>query len=508
MLPFSRADLERLFPNNVWLKAEQLVTGGAVIDAELERDGKSVIAKVKGERRSPYLTRVKIANGRGGRVRLTSTCTCLVYSECEHAAAALMGLLDRAAAPEPDEVAATLEPELESWLVAMSTVGRNPQGNGLGTEGAERVLYLLEPAQRSWRDGGAAQPISVTTARARLLAGGAYGREQPIAIMSLVADEPASFVRLEDQIVGRLLAFGLNGVTNGQSRRLSGAADGEALRRMLETGRCHWRNLQGQPLRFAGERAGRFGWRFDSEGQQHVVCELDDVGEDAVIVGLGQPWYIDLQENIAGPISTDVPDHLAGFLLRAPAVPATAATVVRQRLQPTNDRLPLPEPLKHRERNEVRPKPTLHLHCPNLTISRGLGWKREEQDVDCPLAKVTFAYAGCEVSWQDGRTELNHVVNNRLIVMPRDTVFEVQCIERLNALGLQPLGPTGLGRFASEALRQDFTFEEDEDDEDVSMRWVEFNHKELPKLVLDGWDVTFDPDYPYQVAQTEGGLVL
>ena len=88
---------------------------------------------------------------------------------------------------------------------------------------------------------------------------------------------------------------------------------------------------------------------------------------------------------------------------------------------------------------------------------------------------------GAEVGWQDGRAELNHVKDNRLLVLPRDTLFEVQSIERLNALGLQPLGPTGLGRFAPENCRQDFTFEEDEDD-DVAMRWVEFNHADLPKL--------------------------
>ena len=128
----------------------------------------------------------------------------------------------------------------------------------------------------------------------------------------------------------------------------------------------------------------------------------------------------------------------------------------------------------------MRPTPILHLHCPRVTTSRGLGWKREEQDVDLPLARVLFDYAGAEIGWQDGRGEINHVKDNRLLVLPRDALFEVQMIERLNALGLQPLGPTGLGRFAPENCRQDFTFEEDEDD-DVSMRWVEFNHQDLPQ---------------------------
>ena len=165
--------------------------------------------------------------------------------------------------------------------------------------------------------------------------------------------------------------------------------------------------------------------------------------------------------------------------------------------------MPLPEPLRKRERLELRPTPILHLHCPQVTISRGMGWKREEQEVDLPLARVLFDYSGAEVGWQDGRGELNHVKDNRLLVLPRDTLFEVQMIERLNALGLQPLGPTGLGRFAAENCRQDFTFEEDEDDDVVSMRWVEFNHEELPKLAREGWQITFGEDYPYQVVAAD-----
>ena len=101
MLPFGRTDLERLFPETIWKKAENLVAGGAVLEAEVERDGKSVSGRIRGERRTPFLTRVRIANGRGGRVRISSTCTCLVYTECEHAAETLLGILDRSAAAEP-----------------------------------------------------------------------------------------------------------------------------------------------------------------------------------------------------------------------------------------------------------------------------------------------------------------------------------------------------------------------------------------------------------------------
>lgn len=497
MLPFNRTDLERLFPTTIWKKAENLVANGAVIDVEVERDGRSVTGRIKGERRAPFLTRVKIANGRGGRVKITSTCTCLVYSECEHAAATLLGVLDKTATPSPDDVVGSIDQEVEAWIGAVNGAARQPAANGHG-EGAECILYLLEPAQRAWRDQGMAQPIMVATVRARQLAGGAYGREQPVAITNLVSEEAPSFVGLEDQIIGRLL-----GGVPSNTRRLGAAADGETLRRILETGRCHWRNGQGLPLRHAEPRKGRFYWRFDAEGQQRCVCELERGGDETVIVALGQPWYIDVKSREVGPVETVVPERVATLLLRAPAIPATVATLVRQKLQPSAEVLPLPEPLKKREQLEVKPAPRIHLHCPRVLVSRGTGWDRREEEVDLPLARVTFDYAGCEVGWQDGRTELNHVVDNRLLVMPRDAVTEVQLIERLNALGLQPLGPTGLGRFAPETARQDFTFEEDEEDDDISMRWVEFNHRELPRLQAEGWKVSFSENYPYRVVQAD-----
>ena len=82
MLPFTRTDLERLFPSLAWERAERLFGDQAVVEVDVERDGRSITGRVRGERRTPFLTRINVANGRGGRVRLSSTCTCLVHSEC------------------------------------------------------------------------------------------------------------------------------------------------------------------------------------------------------------------------------------------------------------------------------------------------------------------------------------------------------------------------------------------------------------------------------------------
>ncbi len=58
MIAFNRNDLERLFPTNTWQKAEALREQSAVVEVNVERDGRSVMGRVKGDRRTPYLTRI------------------------------------------------------------------------------------------------------------------------------------------------------------------------------------------------------------------------------------------------------------------------------------------------------------------------------------------------------------------------------------------------------------------------------------------------------------------
>ena len=178
MLAFTRTDLERLFPSTTWQRAENLREQSAVVEINVERDGRSITGRVRGERRTPYLTRVNIVNGRGGRIRLSSTCTCLVYTECEHAAATLLAALDETAAPDSDEVSAAIDPELEGWIAAVNQSVR-AQTNGHASDGADCVLYVLEPAQRVWRDAAAIQPLAVSTFRARRLRGGALWPRAP-----------------------------------------------------------------------------------------------------------------------------------------------------------------------------------------------------------------------------------------------------------------------------------------------------------------------------------------
>ena len=45
-----------------------------------------------------------------------------------------------------------------------------------------------------------------------------YGREHPLAMSNLVADDPPRFVGMKDQLIGRLL-----GAVSAQTKRLAGS---------------------------------------------------------------------------------------------------------------------------------------------------------------------------------------------------------------------------------------------------------------------------------------------
>ena len=501
MLAFTRTDLERLFPSTTWQRAESLRDQSAVVEINVERDGRSITGRVRGERRTPYPD----AGQHRQRARWPDPAVQHLHLPRLQRVRACRG--HAAGGARRDRRAGCRRGQRRDRPRARGA-GSPPSTRALARSptGMPATVPTASSTCSSRRSAcGATRPRSsrsaVSTFRARRLRGGVYGREHPLAMSNLVADDPASFVGIDDQVIGRLL-----GAPNAQTKRLGSVGDGDTLRRMLETGRCHWRNGQSR-ARCAYEvpRAGRFGWQFDSEGQQHVVCELDNAAR--------RTWSSSASASPGTSISRTHglrPDRDQRAASRRPT--AAAGTRRCRRRSPAScarscsrvgDALPLPEPLRKRERLEMRPTPILHLHCPRVTISRGMGWKREEQDVDLPLARVLFDYAGAEVGWQDGRAELNHVKDNRLLVLPRDTLFEVQIDRAPERPG--PAAPGPHRASAGSRPRTAARTSPSRRTRTTTSRCAGSSSttRTCPSSRGDGWRITFGEDYPYQVVAAD-----
>ena len=179
--------------------------------------------------------------------------------------------LDETAAPEADEVGAAIDPELEAWIAAINQSAR-ALPNGHAGDGADCVLYTLEPAQRLWRDLGL-DPA----------AGGEHLPCPPAAGRRVRPRAPTGDVEPGGRGPGQLRRHGRSGdrapARRAETRRPSGWARPATATRCggcSRPGAATGAARQSRRCATSVPRAGRFGWHFDSEGQQHVVCEVDE----------------------------------------------------------------------------------------------------------------------------------------------------------------------------------------------------------------------------------------
>ena len=77
------------------------------------------------------------------------------------------------------------------------------------------------------------------------------------------------------------------------------------MRRLVETGRCYWQQIDGTPLSLGATRRGGFAWRLDRNGNQAVEARLAEGNGE--ILPCAAPWYVDPARNLAGPVDFGVP---------------------------------------------------------------------------------------------------------------------------------------------------------------------------------------------------------
>jgi hypothetical protein len=328
----------------------------------------------------------------------------------------LLAALDQTASPEVEEAQAAMDGELEAWIAQLNQVARTAPANGHAAgaaDGEDCVLYLLEPAQRVWRDTASVQPVAVSTVRARRLRGGAYGREHPLALSNLTGEDPPAYVAIDDQLIGRLLGGGV-----AHSKRLGVPGDGETLGphardRPLPLAQRPEPPADARASRAAAASAGASTARASStssassrgpaaghERQRQRRQRRRAHGRRRAWASPGTSTWTRRPAARSRPACRS--GSPASCSRRRPCRPRSPASCARSSSRAL--RLPAARAAQAArapgDQAGPRPPPAL----PPVTVSRGQGWKREEEEVELPLARICFDYAGAEVGWQDGRS--------------------------------------------------------------------------------------------------------
>ena len=398
-----------------------------------------------------------------GRVELSGDCSCRAGRHCEHVAAVLLSVLgdevlelDTWKTSEPNARASRETREVDSRLDRVASAVRSETATPRRRKLPQyRVLYLLnrEPHRRR---------LTVHPRTVRVLKDGRFGAAKRCAFTG-GARRP-KYVGGDDGDL--LLAILAHAVSYRETHSfyapltIDAKSGARILERLLATGRCHWRDIDAQPLRIGEPRAVRIERKLGTDGLQRPELVGEDCPE-AVWLAVEPPWYVDPREGVAGPLELGVEKQTATALLGVPGLSPESAERVRDaRTDGT--------PADH------APVPHLRLHLQGTL----------------PLAKLMFDYDDLTVDLDDDRPTVR-----------RDFDMEVVAVERLEDMGFVELIDVAPPGTTEEELAGEFLPVLDDEDSDGFL--IDFVRQRVPELRDAGWVVEIDDDFPYRVIEGE-----
>ncbi len=482
---FTDQDLAREFPEQDLQRGRAYQKQGRVSNLAFQDGGETITAWVAGTAPRPY--RVEIAldapdDRRWRHVRFETSCSCPVGHHCKHAAAVLAEVLARQGKAPNRPMAAhrpadPLAGPVASWLNGIATtMAREAQ-----SEADESVVFILDRAPHGLTVTIAAQIVR------RLKAGG-YGKARPVQLAT-VASSSGQYVRPEDRVIAQLLTLERWRSPAGLLPEEPGLLE-VVLRRLLATGRCHWRGPDGAPLSAGAARQGRIVWRLLPDGSQ---APMIDAGSPALVAIAGEAsWYVDTEALTVGPLDPGLPGAMAAALLKAPPVAMRQIPALRAALAKSlpGHALPLPDAETTEEIIVAKPVPCLHL----ASVSRpaGYGLWRAGAPVITDIARLTFDYGGTVIAPGAAQQEFRHVEGRRVIVRRRDLKAEQAALRRMRARGLAEDASV-----AASGTGLTLTMPKPE-------RWPGFVHRELPRIAAEGWRIETAENFRHAVIDASG----
>ncbi len=500
MLPFTRTDLRQQFTAGTFHRGAEYREQARVCSIQVSDDGHVVRGQVRGTAASPYTVEVRITPGRGGRPAILGRCSCPVTLNCKHAAAALLEALARdqvdpardsnasasAAAPGAPESA------LQPWFDALARSVHGTVASST-TDTSERLLYLLRP-ERLHHGTRAVVDILLV----RPLKTGGYGRAER---WSGGLQSHARFVTETDRDLLRwleTLRADHAGMRFG-TYPLRGSAGAHVLARMIATGRCHWRSKDAAPLSPGEPRSGTPAWQTDAEGRQRLVCVADPSIDE--VLPVNPPWYVDAALALCGPLKTGLGDAFAEELFTAPELaPEEAAAAHAALRRYFNENSPsLPRIFETARTVRPEPVPVLRLFLDRLPVHYAHQWQIGAAHRDCPLAALSFDYAGVRIDAGDSGEYRTHLDEGNLLRVFRDFDAEARNLAELGRYGFLPLSCLSFLSSVPKRLQHALYLEGADAGNDAALQ--DFSIDGVAALQAAGWQIEIDADYPYRVAE-------
>ncbi len=451
--------------NRGWLYFERGKVSTLHVE-ELTRDEVVLHATVQGRKKAPYRQEIYINGLNTGAIEIDGTCSCPVGFNCKHVVATCLKYRSNLQTAD-DSADASL-----SWLERFSQASQ-PE-NTFESTNNEFIVYILRATKEP-------SVLSVHFMLTRKLKKSGLGKGRKTELYNLTGYGLLSAIQEKDREIGKLIEAQNERSWGSQTCTLSGELGFLALSKMLDSGRCFWKNTQLPALQGGEPRELKLDWQKEKNGDRRLLMRMEP---DAVILNTLPVLYIDTQTAVMGTVTgADFNPEQWAMLLQAPRVSASSCTEFSQYLLTRLPNIPLPPPQKMKTLTieQQVPVPRLYLFS--------------EQDMASGqrshMIRLRFAYADHELTFAPFIPVRKLVEKNIIISIERDLSAENTAVEILVGAGFHACQTEQKNDMTFISLSETNLMES-------AATWQHFLDKIVPDLKADGWEVEFDPDFQLQ----------
>ena len=430
----SKLNIDRikpLFDEGSFKRGTDYWEGGRVRRAKMTEDGAelSVQSSVSGSRGLVYHQEIEIYEY-DNLIEVSGECTCPVGINCKHVVAVLCELIDSHSVKASS---GGIDQPVDEWLELLSkTSALHDSGEATSDSGEvdQHLLYLVSPEPASV--AGSNFKISVSVFKTRQLRKGGFGKPSKYSFdrfgIGYYFDD---FVMPADKVIGSLVGKQPAYSTPEMGHGLDGELAELALKKMLQTGRCYWKDFESEALQQGDDRTLKFSWQEENDGS---VLHAEVVPPASHIFRVEQFWYVDAESGQAGILQySDLDAEQLGLLLDAPLVPRKKLEDVSRHLilDAPAIKIPLPVKLDIRQVYVEHQAPEVHLRLIGLDLAELTGLHGQTN-----AARLSFKYGDIECTKPASRSRETHMVGNTAYIVTRDIKLEQDAQKLLKDQGL------------------------------------------------------------------------
>ncbi|MFT2089535.1 SNF2-related protein [Paraglaciecola sp. 2405UD69-4] len=433
------------FATRDWNKGKRLAEFGYVNKDSIKVTDVSVSGTVRSESSSDtFEVVIEVEND-----EVDAYCTCPVRYFCKHAAALTSLSLD-----DSSNFGAASNTLVEEWLTALQTTSIEAEPYS-----SEVYVYILESTEFDKKHG-----VTLSICRSRALKSGDLSKSMRNVYLSDHDLKDKNLSNNERHILADLI---------GAKNARGCYQDFSLIKRVIETGRCYWKNMNSAPLTLGTDCRASFNWQEKRKGSFSLNYELEN--DSVEVLYTNPPSYLDTKQHTIGYIDFAMDPSRAVSMLKMPVVNQQQLSWVLPQLKTfMQDEFDvIGAPSIEVDKDLFTPTPKLHLFSPQYTP-------------DGSMAKLVFAYNEVDVNPHSEDT----VIETDADPLTRNIWFEKQAIEILHQAGFKSLPDYSPSGFQP----NEYILRLNKND------WPRVLHQVIPGLSAQGWQVSTANGFYYSTS--------